>query len=204
LINITICHGRIVHHDPFSYVGGDIHEVKQYDIDYISTWEIKEHVHDLGYVNEIRCWYNVSDNRQHVIPLYNDSDIIDFINVVEDYKYEQVHLYVEHMVDEAIMVEERFLIEALKDGQYGHGDGEVEGEGGGGVDELHSATCEDGGCEGSDRECDISQSSLTGKSLRVKTRASCIGTPSKKMTSTAYASPSKQISNQPSSSRRGT
>jgi hypothetical protein len=28
-----------VYYDPFSYVGGDIHEVKQYDIDYISTWE---------------------------------------------------------------------------------------------------------------------------------------------------------------------
>jgi hypothetical protein len=37
-----------VHHNPFSYVDGDIHEVKQYDIDYISIWKIK--------VNEIRYW----------------------------------------------------------------------------------------------------------------------------------------------------
>ena len=44
-----------MHYDPFSYIDGDIHEVKQYDINYISTWEIKELVHDLGYVNEIRC-----------------------------------------------------------------------------------------------------------------------------------------------------
>ena len=77
-----------MHYDPFSYIDGDIHEVKQYDINYISTWEIKELVHDLGYVNEIRCWYNVGNNHQDVIPLHSDSDIIDFINVVEDYKFD--------------------------------------------------------------------------------------------------------------------
>jgi hypothetical protein len=140
-----------------------------------------------------------------VIPLHNDSNIIDFINVVEDYRYDQVHLYVEHMLDDAIVVEECFLIEARKDGQHGHGDGdrEVEGEGVGGMDELHSATHEDGGCEGSD-ERDIPQSCLTGKSPRVKTRAGCIGTPLKQMTSTTCASPSGQASNQPSNSRGGT
>jgi hypothetical protein len=208
LINIIIHHGGIVHHDPFSYVGGDIHEIKQYDIDYISTWEIKKLVHDLGYVNKIRCWYNVCDNHQDVLPLHNDSDIINFINVVQDYIYDQVHLYVEHMVDYAIMVEERFLIKAHKDEQHAHGDGdgdgEVEGEGGGGVDELHSAAHEDGGCKGSDGECDIHQSCLTSKSPRVKTRAGRSSTPSKKMTSTVCASPSGQASNQPSNSRGGT
>jgi hypothetical protein len=140
-----------------------------------------------------------------VIPLHNNSDIIDFINVVEDYKYGQVHLYVEHMVDDVVVVEERFLIEAGKDGQHGHGDGDgkVEGEGVGGRDELHSAACEDGGCEGSD-ECDILLSCMKGKSPRVKTRAGCIGTPSKKMTSTTCASSSGQASKQLSSSRGGT
>jgi hypothetical protein len=57
-----------------------------------------------------------------VIPLNNDADIIDFLNVVEDYKYEQVHLYVEHMVDDAVMVDEHFFLETRKDGQYGDGD----------------------------------------------------------------------------------
>jgi hypothetical protein len=62
----------------------------------------------------------------------------------------------------------------------------------------------DGGCEGSDGECDIFQSCLTGKSARVKTKASHIGTPSKKMTLTACASSSGQASNQLSYSRGGT
>jgi hypothetical protein len=101
------------------------------------------------------------------------------------------------MVDDAIMVGEHFLIKARKDGQHGHrdGDGEVKGERGGGVDELHSAAREDGGCKGSDGECDIHQSCLTGKSPKVKTRVGRFGTPSKKTTSTVCASSSGQASN---------
>jgi hypothetical protein len=33
-----------------------------------------------------------------VIPLNTDADIVDFFNVIEIYKFEVVHLYVEHMV----------------------------------------------------------------------------------------------------------
>ena len=69
------------------------------------------------------------------------------------------------------------------------------------MDELYSTAREDGGCEGSDGECDIPQSDREkGKSPRVKTRVGRIGTPSKKMTSTACASPSGQPSHKPSSS----
>jgi hypothetical protein len=111
------------------------------------------------------------------------------------------------MVDNAAVVDERFLIEVGKEGQHGRGDrdGEVKGEGGGGVDELHSAVREDGGCEGSDGECDIPQSDRQkGKSPRVKTRAGHIGTPSKKMRATTEgASPSGQPSHRPSSNRGG-
>jgi hypothetical protein len=38
--------------------------------------------------------------------------MVNFINVVEDYKYAQVHPYVEHMVDHAVVVEERFLLKS--------------------------------------------------------------------------------------------
>jgi hypothetical protein len=40
-----------------------------------------------------------------MILLNNDANIIDFLNIVEDYKYKQVHLYVKHMVDDAVMVD---------------------------------------------------------------------------------------------------
>jgi hypothetical protein len=39
-----------------------------------------------------------------VIPLNTDANIVDFFNVIEMYKFEVVHLYVEHMVYHAIMI----------------------------------------------------------------------------------------------------
>ena len=88
VINITIHYEGIMHHTPFTYIGGDINQVNEYDIDYLSLWEVKELVCDLEYVNDIRCWYNVSDNDEHMILLNSDADVIDFLNIVEDYKYE--------------------------------------------------------------------------------------------------------------------
>jgi hypothetical protein len=35
-----------------------------------------------------------------MILLNSDANLIDFLNIVEDYKYKQVHLYIEHMVDD--------------------------------------------------------------------------------------------------------
>jgi hypothetical protein len=76
-----------------------------------------------------------------VIPLNSDADVENFINVVEDYNCVQVHLYVEHMVDHAVVVEERFLLEANP--QDGHVDRVVDGDGHGHVDKemLRGWTC---------------------------------------------------------------
>jgi hypothetical protein len=49
-------------HNPFTYIVGDIQQVNGYDVDYLSLWEIKELVRDLRYVNDIKCWYNISDH----------------------------------------------------------------------------------------------------------------------------------------------
>jgi hypothetical protein len=143
----------------------------------------------------------VSDHYQHVIPLNSDADVIDFINVVSDYKYKQVHLYVEHMVDHSIMVEERFPLEAHKDGQHIDGDGE--GERDGSVDELPRVAREDDTCEGHDVDGEISMSRNRGRP-RVKARASHIVTPSKKRISTESASESGQPSKQPTNTRGST
>ena len=78
VINITIYHEEIMYHNPFIYVGGDIHQVSKCDVDYLSLWEVKELVCDLRYVNDIRSWYNVGDNHQHVIFLDSDVELIIF------------------------------------------------------------------------------------------------------------------------------
>jgi hypothetical protein len=151
-----------------------------------------------------------------VIPLNSDADEVNFINVVDDYNCVQVHLYVEHMVDHAVVVEERFLLEAnpldghvdrdvdgdghvdrVVDGDghgHGHGDGggggDGEGERGGSVDELPRA--------------DTPMSRNRKSMPRVKARAGRIVTPSKKRTSTKSASESGQPNIQLTSTEGGT
>jgi hypothetical protein len=126
-VDLKVHHGGIVRHAPFSYVDGDVHDVLGYDIDFFSMWELKELVWDFGYVNDFKCWYNVGAEHEQVIPLNTDADIVDFLNVIDMYKFEVVHLYVEHMVDHAIMINETFLLESCQTqvgkGGYGGGGG---------------------------------------------------------------------------------
>ena len=58
-VDLKVHHGGIMHHTPFSYIGGDVHEVTGYDVDFFSMWEAKKLVWDFKYVNDVRCWYNI-------------------------------------------------------------------------------------------------------------------------------------------------
>jgi hypothetical protein len=108
-VDLKVHHGGIMRHTPFSYVDGDVHDVPGYDFDFFNMWEFKELVRDFRYVNDFKCWYNVSTEHEQVIPLNTDANIVDFLNVIKMYKFEVVHLYVEHMVDHAVMINETFL-----------------------------------------------------------------------------------------------
>jgi hypothetical protein len=79
IVDINIDHGGIIHHTSFRYAGGDVHKVKGNDVDYLSVWEVKELGHDLGYLNDVRCWYNIGGNHEQVIPLNIDANIVDFL-----------------------------------------------------------------------------------------------------------------------------
>jgi hypothetical protein len=153
-----------------------------------------------------------------VIPLNNDADMVNFINVVEDYKYAQVHLYVKHMLDHVVVVLERFLLKS--NAQDGHVDRDVDGDGHG-----HGHVARDvdgdghghgGGGGGGDGEGERDGSvdelpradtpmSRNRKSMpRVKVRAGLIVTPLKKRISTESASESGQPNIQPTSTQGGT
>ena len=125
-----------------------------------------------------------------LIPLNIDANVLNFLNIVKMYKFEEVHLFVEHMVNHVVLVHEPLFLEALE---------QHVGEGGGRVDEVPRAAHEDGDGEGQDEQCEISQA-RNCKSPQVKTRVAHAVTPSKKMTFTDCASPSKQ----PTTSRGGT
>jgi hypothetical protein len=58
-VDLKVHHDGIMHHAPFSYVDGDVHDVPGYDVDVFNMRELKELVWDFRYVNEFKCWYNV-------------------------------------------------------------------------------------------------------------------------------------------------
>jgi hypothetical protein len=173
-------------------------------------WELKELVRDFGYVNDFKYWYNIGAKYKRVIPLNIDANIVDFLNIVEMYKFEVVHLYVEHMVDHAIMINETFFF--FLQTQVGEGGGEVDEvhmtgheHGDGGVDEEHIAGREDRDGVSANKQFQNYQATMSkSPQVRVKIRVARKVTPSKKTTSTASVPQCEQPIEHPTTSRRGT
>jgi hypothetical protein len=195
LVDLKVHHGGMVRHAPFSYVDGDVHDVPGYDVQFFTMWELKELVQDFGYMNDFKCWYNVGAEHEQVIALNTDVDIVDFLSVIEDYKPEVVHLYVEHTVDHAVMINEGFVLE--------YSQTQV-GEGGGGVDEVQMGDREDGdGVNTNEQRKDSQATPSKSPHVRVKTKAARKLTPSRKKTSTASVPHCEQPSEHPTASRGG-
>ena len=206
LVDLKVHHGRIVHHVPFNYVDGDIHDVLGYDVQLFTMWELKELVQDLGYVNDFKCWYNVGAEHEQVIPLKTDADIVYFLSIIEDYESEVVHLYVEHTVDPTIMINETLLLEysqtqvgergggvdEVQTGGHEHGDGGVDEvhmavheHGDGGVDEVQMGDREDGDRVNTNEQIkDFQATPSKSPYVQVKTKAARKLTPSRKKTFT--------------------
>jgi hypothetical protein len=84
LVDVIIHHGGIVQRNLFVYVGGHTDEVREYDVDFLSVWELEDLVMDLRYVNDLRYWYKLGDNDMDelVKSLTNDEQVVDFLNIV--------------------------------------------------------------------------------------------------------------------------
>jgi len=134
LLDITIHHGGVVQHNPgLQYVGGLTDEIKNYDVDFLSAWEIEDIVRDLGYVNDLKYWFKMDGNDVEELgkPLTNDEQVVDFLNIVEVYGLTSVHIYVEHRVDEPDIVGEvLFLPPPEGDDEGDAGLGNAEGDAG--------------------------------------------------------------------------
>ena len=109
------------------------------------------------------------------------------------YKFEVVHLCVEHMVDYAIMINEPLFIESCQT---------QVGEGGGRVNEVHMAGCEDEDGVNTNEQFHNYQATMSkSPQARVKTKAACKVTPSKKTTSTVSVPHCEQPSEHPTTSQ---
>jgi hypothetical protein len=119
----------MVENPGLQYVGGLKDEIKNYDIDFLSAWEIEDVVRDLEYVNDLRYWFKMDDNDVEELgkPLTNDEQVVDFLNIVEVYGLTSVHIYVQHRVDEPDIVGEVLFLpppEGDDEGNVGLGNGE--------------------------------------------------------------------------------
>jgi hypothetical protein len=123
----------MVENPGLQYVGGLKDEIKNYDIDFLSAWEIEDVVRDLEYVNDLRYWFKMDDNDVEELgkPLTNDEQVVDFLNIVEVYGLTSVHIYVEHRVDEPDIVGEVLFLPPLEgDDEENVGLGNGEGDAG--------------------------------------------------------------------------
>jgi hypothetical protein len=112
LVDVTIHHGGQVQHNPFQYIGGYEDFIRSYDVDFFSVWEVEDLVRDLGYLNDLAYWYKMDDGdiEEPGKPLRNDTDVVDLLNVLEVENRRSVHIYVEHRIDEAVMIDEVYLL----------------------------------------------------------------------------------------------
>lgn len=88
-------------------------------------------VRDLGYHNELGYWYQFDEDdlEEGLKQLRGDAVIVDLLNSIEGENRQNVHIYVEHKVDEAIVIDEAhaflpFVVNVTNnDGARTHDDG---------------------------------------------------------------------------------
>jgi hypothetical protein len=189
MVDIIIHHNRRVQHNPgLTYIGGFTDEIKNYDTDFLSMWEIEDVVRDLGYVNDLHYWYMLDDNDIDELgkPLTNDNQVVDFLNIIEVYECSSVHIYIEYRVDVAIIVAEVPQLPPLE-----------------GVDDNgHENDHAEGGVEGN-VEGDVGQAERDVGTKPSKKKGKKKVVSSKKVTKSKGAKPSNKKNKGPATARRG-
>jgi hypothetical protein len=85
-VDVIVHHGGTMQHNPgLTYIRGLMDEIKDYDTDFLSMWEIDDVVRDLEYVNDLRYWYKLDDNDIDELgkPLTNDEQVVDFLKTIK-------------------------------------------------------------------------------------------------------------------------
>jgi hypothetical protein len=204
MVDIIIHHdGKVQHNPGLTYIGGLMDEIKNYDIDFLSVWEIEDVVRDLRYVNDLHYWHKLDDNDIDELGKPLTNDVVDFLNIIEVYECSSVHIYVEHRVDVPIIVAEVPLLPLLEGiDDNGHENDRVEGlmdHAKGGVDDNDHA---EGGVEGN-VEGDVGQAERNVGTKPSKKKGKKKVVSSKKVTKSKGAKPSKKKKKGSAIARRG-
>ena len=88
-------------------MGGEVDVVDNCDLDKWSKVEIEGICRDFGYTSVSRLWYTMSDmnqERKNFHLVVNDDDAMYMTELVKG--YEEIHVYVEHPIDDYLLVDE--------------------------------------------------------------------------------------------------
>ncbi|XP_023883718.1 uncharacterized protein LOC111996006 [Quercus suber] len=100
-------HGGYFTENPKTYVGGEVAVVDNCDPDKWSKVEIDGICRDFGYTFVSRLWYTMPGMDQEMSKFHlvvNDHDAMYMTELVKG--HEEIHVYVEHPIDDPILVDE--------------------------------------------------------------------------------------------------
>ena len=89
------------------YVGGAVDIIDNCDLDKWSKIEIESICRDSGYTSVSRIWYTmpgIDQERENFHLVVDDHDAMYMIELVKG--HEEIHVYVEHPIDDHILVDE--------------------------------------------------------------------------------------------------
>ena len=107
LFSISVHHGGYFNENPKTYVGGKVDIVDNWDPDKWSKVEIEGICRDFGYTSVSRIWYTMpgmDQDRANFHLVVDDHDAMYMTELVKG--HEEIHVYVEHPIDDPILVDE--------------------------------------------------------------------------------------------------
>ena len=108
LFNISVHHGDYFTENPKTYVGDKVDVVDNCDPDKWSKVEIEGICKDFRYTFVSRLWYTmpgINQKRANFHLVVDDHDAMNMTELVKS--HEEIHVYMEHPIDDHILVDER-------------------------------------------------------------------------------------------------
>ena len=107
LFSLSVHHGGYFTDNPRKYVGGKVDVVDNCDLDRWSKTEIKGICREFGYTSMSRVWYKMPGGdleRANFHLIVDDDDAVFMTDLVIG--HEEIHVFLEHPVDNPILVDE--------------------------------------------------------------------------------------------------
>ena len=107
LFSLSVHHGGYFTNNPRKYVGGKVDIVDNCDLDRQSKTETEDICRDFGYTSVSRIWYKMPGGdleRANFHLIVDDDDAMFMTDLVIG--HEQIHVFLQHPVDNPILVDE--------------------------------------------------------------------------------------------------